>query len=62
MIDKSLKKILSVKKEKNGIVAVVEKEDKNKKITKEIISTNDLKKTNPWMLIDYYESKIVFLE
>ncbi len=61
MIDKSLKKILSVKKEKNGIVAVVEKEDKNKKITKEIISTNDLKKTNPWMLIDYYESKIKFL-
>jgi len=50
-----------VKKEKNGIVAVVEKEDKNKKITKEIISTNDLKKTNPWMLIDYYESKIKFL-
>ena len=61
MIDKSLKKILSVKKEKNGIVAVVEKEDKNKKITKEIISTNDLRKTNPWMLIDYYESKIKFL-
>ena len=61
MIDKSLKKILSVKKEKNGIVAVVEKEKKNKKITKEIISTNDLKKTNPWMLIDYYESKIKFL-
>ena len=61
LIDKSLKKILSVKKEKNGIVAVVEKEDKNKKITKEIISTNDLKKTNPWMLIDYYESKIKFL-
>ena len=61
MIDKSLKKIISVKKEKNGIVAVVEKEDKNKKITKEIISTNDLKKTNPWMLIDYYESKIKFL-
>ena len=61
MIDKSLKKILSVKKEKNGIVAVVEKEDKNKKITKEIISTNDLKKTNPWMLIDYYETKIKFL-
>ena len=61
MIDKSLKKILSVKKEKNGIVAVVEKEDKNKKITKEIISTNDLKKTNPWMLVDYYETKIKFL-
>ena len=61
LIDKSLKKILSVKKEKNGIVAVVEKEDKNKKITKEIISTNDLRKSNPWMLIDYYETKIKFL-
>ena len=61
LIDKSLKKILSVKKEKNGIVAVVEKEDKNKKITKEIISTNDLRKSNPWMLIDYYEKKIKFL-
>ena len=61
LIDKSLKKILSVKKEKNGIVAVVEKEDKNKKITKEIISTNDLRKSNPWMLIDYYETKIKFV-
>ena len=61
LIDKSVKKILSVKKEENGIVAIVEKENKNKKITKEIISTNDLKKSNPWMLIDYYETKIKFL-
>ena len=41
-------------------MALVEKEDKNKKITKELISTNDLKKINPWMLIDYYETKIKF--
>ena len=61
LIDKSLKKILSVKKEENGIIAIVEKENKNNKITKEIISTNDLKKSNPWMLIDYYETKIKFL-
>ena len=61
LIDKSLKKILSVKKEENGIVAIVEKENKNNKITKEIISTNDLKKSNPWMLIDYYETKIKFI-
>ena len=61
LIDKSLKRILTVKNEKNGIVALVQKEDKNGKITKEIISTNDLKKINPWMLIDYYETKIKFL-
>ena len=61
LIDKSIKNILTVKEEKNGIVALVEKEDKNGKLTKEIISTNDLKKINPWILIDYYETKIKFL-
>ncbi len=61
LIDKSIKNILTVKEEKNGIVALVEKEDKNGKISKEIISTNDLKKINPWILIDYYETKIKFL-
>ena len=29
-------------------------------ILKEIMSTEELKKTNPWILIDYYEGKIKF--
>ena len=33
---------------------------KNGKIDKEIMSTEDLKKINPWILIDYYEDKIKF--
>ena len=39
---------------------MIERRLKNGKINKEIITTEDLKKTNPWILIDYYEDKIKF--
>ena len=59
-IDKSLEKILAIKLDNKKLIAVIERRLKNGKINKEIITTEDLKKTNPWILIDYYEDKIKF--
>ena len=41
-------------------MAVVEKMESNGEITKTYIPTEDLRKTNPWILLDFYESKIKF--
>ena len=59
-VDQSLEKILAIKLENNNLIAVVERRTKEGEINKEIMSTEDLKKTNPWILIDYYENKIRF--
>ena len=55
----SLEKILSVYLEKGELIALVEKTDKNE-TKKEKIKTKDLKKSNPWILVNYYESNILF--
>lgn len=59
-VDQSLEKILAIKLDNKNLIAVVERRMKNGKIDKEIMSTEDLKKINPWILIDYYEDKIKF--
>ena len=59
-IDESLNKVLAVKKDENNLVAIVRKLHKNGEVTKELIITDKLKKLNPWILIEYYESKIKF--
>ena len=59
-VDQSLEKILAIKLDNKILIAVVERRMKNGKINKEIMSTEDLRKTNPWILIDYYEDKIKF--
>ena len=60
VIDKSLKKVISVKLSKKELIALVEKENKGGKRTKEYIKTTEIKKLNPWVLLEYYESKIRF--
>ena len=60
LLDKEIKKGLTVRKEKNVIEAVIEKEDKDGKIVNEIITTNNLKKLNPFILLEYYETKIKY--
>ena len=59
-IDESLKKVTTVRKKDNKLMAVVMKMKENG-ITEEIeIETNTLKYDNPWILLDFYESKIKF--
>ena len=60
LLDRDIKKVLTVRKEKNVIEAVIEKEDKEGKVINEIITTNNLKKLNPFILLDYYETKIKY--
>ena len=60
MIDDSLDKILAIKLEKNELIGIVERRDKEGKVYTEKISTEDIKKINPWILVDFYESKISF--
>ena len=59
-VDQSLEKILAIKLENKGLIAVVERREKNGKTNKEIMTTEEIKKINPWILIDYYEDKIRF--
>ena len=59
-IDDSLKKVTTVRKKDNKLMAVVLKMKENG-ITEEIeLETNTLKYDNPWILLDFYESKIKF--
>ncbi len=60
-IDGSLKKVLTVKKQNEILMAVVEKMKENGEMIKAYLSTEDLRKSNPWILLDFYESKIKFI-
>ena len=59
-IDDNLKNVITVKQEDNILKALVERIDDNGDIKRELISTEELRKTNPWILLDFYESKIKF--
>ncbi len=59
LVDESITKIISVFKEGNNLIADVER-SKNGKIVRERMRTKDIKENNPWVLINYYESKIKF--
>ena len=59
IIDDSLKGVLTVKQQNQRLMAVVDKLE-NGEIKKENIPTQELRKTNPWILLDFYESKIKF--
>ena len=59
-IDDNLKNVITVKQEDNILKAIVERIDENGEIKKDLISTEELRKSNPWILLDFYESKIKF--
>ena len=60
LVDYSLEKTVNVFKVGNNLVAEVTKKDKNGEIVHERMNTKDLKTMNPWILIKFYESKIIF--
>ena len=59
-IDDSLKTVHTVKQQNQKLMAVVDKMELNGELKKTYIPTEDLRKTNPWILLDFYESKIKF--
>ena len=60
IIDDSLKNVITVKQQNQKLVAVVDKMDPNGEMTKTYIPTEELRRTNPWILLNFYESKIKF--
>ena len=60
IIDDSLKNVVTVKQKNERLVAVVDKLESNGEINKIYIPTEELRKTNPWILLNFYESKIKF--
>ena len=59
-IDDNLKSVITVKQEDNILKALVEKIDENGEIKRDLIPTDELRRRNPWILLDFYESKIKF--
>ena len=60
IIDDNLKAVITVKQQGETLVAIVEKLDENGELVKVNIPTDELRRTNPWILLNFYESKIKF--
>ena len=59
-INANLRNVITVKQQGQALVAIVEQIDENGNVNKVSIPTEALRKTNPWILLDFYESKIKF--
>ena len=60
IIDDSLKSVVTVKQQSQKLMAVVEKLETDGAMNRVYIPTEELRKTNPWILLNFYESKIKF--
>ena len=60
IINDSLKSVTTVRKKDNKLIAEVKKLKPNNEIEDIEIETSRLKTENPWILLDFYESKIKF--
>lgn len=60
IIDDSLEGVQTVKMINGTLIAIVERRKEDGSIDKEHIPTDELRKTNPWILLSFYESKIKF--
>ena len=59
-VDNSLTNVATVKKQNGKLMAIVEKIGENGQKFKTYIPTEELRKINPWILLQFYESKIKF--
>ena len=59
-IDSNLKEVITVKMQGGKLMALVDQNEANGETTKNYISTEELRKKNPWILLNFYESKIKF--
>ena len=61
LLDKSLISVFTVKRQNEKLMAVVNKILENGEKVQAYISTEELRKKNPLILLDFYESKIKFI-
>ena len=59
-IDDTLKSVVTVKNQNGKLMAIVDKVGESGEIIKTYIPTEELRKINPWILLNFYESKIKF--
>ena len=59
-VDNTLLKVVTVKNQSGKLMALVEKRLEDGKTIRTYISTEELRKINPWILLIFYESKIKF--
>ena len=60
IVDNTLEKVSTVRKRDNKLMAVVKKKKSNGEYEEVEIETIKLRNENPWILLDFYESKIKF--
>ena len=61
IIDDSLKSVITVKQQNGKLIAIVNKIDAEGNTAKAYITTEELRKSNPTILLDFYESIIKFI-
>ena len=59
-IDDTLKSVVTVKNQNGKLMAIVDKVGESGEIIKTYIPTEELRKINPWILLNFYELKIKF--
>ena len=59
-VDETLKDVITVQNNNGQLMAIVDKIDEKGEVFKTYISTKELRKINPWILLSFYESKIKF--
>ena len=59
-IDDTLRTVVTVKIQNGKLMAIVDKVGESGEIIKTYIPTEELRKINPWILLNFYESKIKF--
>ena len=59
-IDDTLRGVVTVKNQNGKLMAIVDKVGESGEIIKTYIPTEELRKINPWILLNFYESKIKF--
>ena len=61
-VDSSFKKVINVRRSEDKLMVLVDKEQENGEIIKAYLSTEELGRINPWILLDFYEEKIKFIK
>ena len=60
IVNDDLKNVVTVKQQGQTLMAIVEKMDESGNVNRISIPTEELRKINPWILLNFYESKIKF--
>ena len=61
-VDNSYKKVINVRRSEDKLMVLVDREIENGEIVKVFLSSEELGRINPWILLDFYEDNIKFIK